>query len=204
MMRSLPLALAAALLSPLALTAGAAQAAEAGAPAAPRYVSLVRTDQPGGMFGYWGFDLFTDQKVGARFEVPAGADVHLARVGLWLMNNSGSFQGRVTVSVQTDALDEGGSESLPSGSKLGSWTAKVDTLGWTPVKQFFASASKPWLQAGRRYWVVAESAAPALQNPVWVTAASGSLFSTTTSQGAWQTGGDGAAPGLIVDGIAGE
>ena len=205
MMRTAPLALVATLLAPLTLSPVTAQAAEAGAnTAASRYVSLVRTDQPGGMFGYWGFDLYTDQKVGARFEVPTGADVRLARVGLWLMNNSGSFQGRVTVSVQTDALDEGGSQSLPSGSTLGRWTAKVDTLGWTPVKQFFTSASKPWLQAGRRYWVVAESAAPALQNPVWVTAASGSLFSTTTSQGAWQTGGDGAAPGLIVDGIAGE
>ena len=82
--------------------------------------------------------------------------MRLARVGLWRMNNSGSFQGRVTVSVQTDAQDEGGSQSLPSASTLGRWTAKVDTLGWTPVKQFFASASKPWLQAGRRDGVVAE------------------------------------------------
>lgn len=129
--------------------------------------------------------------------------MRLARVGLWRMNNSGSFQGRVTVSVQTDAQDEGGSQSLPSASTLGRWTAKVDTLGWTPVKQFFASASKPWLQAGRRDGVVAESAAPALQNPVWVTAARGTLFATTAYQGAWQTGGDGAAPGLIVDGIDG-
>lgn len=54
MMRTAPLALVATLLAPLTLSPVTAQAAEAGAnTAASRYVSLVRTDQPGGMFGYW-------------------------------------------------------------------------------------------------------------------------------------------------------
>ena len=166
-------------------------------------VSLINTAPPGGFFGYWGFDVFTEQSVGARFTVPASADHRLVRVGIWFMNNADSQQRRISLSLQTDALDEGGSETLPSGRKLASWIAPVDTLGWNPVEQFFSAmrSKLPTLKAGRHYWVVAESAAPALFNPVWTTASEGTGVTTTTANGAWQTAGEGAALTLQVDAL---
>ncbi len=188
-----------------ALGTSAVQAADWAATAAPRarLVSLIDTAPPGGFFGYWGFDVFAEQSVGARFTVPAGADHRLVRVGIWFMNNADSQQRRIRLSLQTDALDEGGSETLPSGRKLASWVAPVDTVGWNPVEQFFTAlrSKLPTLKAGRHYWVVAESAAPALFNPVWTTASDGTGVTTTTANGAWQTAGEGAALTLQVDAL---
>ncbi|GAA0757456.1 hypothetical protein LRH25_18550 [Ideonella azotifigens] len=160
---------------------------------------LIDTGAPGGWFGYWGFDIYTEQTVGARFTVPVDSDFKLSRIGIWLMNNSDVDQAKIKLTLQTDALDEGGGESLPSGHKLEHWTAPVATFGWTPVQQFFSSEKTPRLKAGHSYWVVAESKAKALKNAVWVTAAEGLLFTSTTYQGAWQTGGEGAALTLSVD-----
>jgi hypothetical protein len=197
------LALCAALTA--ALSATAVQAAEPAAPLPARgpLVSLVDTAPPGGFFGYWGFDVFAEQSVGARFTVPAEADHRLVRVGIWFMNNTDTRQGKLRLSLQTDALDEGGTETLPSGRKLATWVAPVEALGWNPVEQFFSGLRNklPTLKAGRHYWVVAESASPALVNPVWTTSSEGSMVTTTTANGAWQTAGEGAALTLQVDAV---
>lgn len=160
---------------------------------------IVDTPGPGGIFGTNGFDVFAEQSVGARFTVPADGDMRLARIGLWLMNNSDTVQKKVRLSLQTDALDEGGAETLPSGVELERWTAPVQTLGWNPVEQFFVTKSGPVLQAGRSYWVVAASMSPPLVDPVWTFAKKGSMVSTTTFNGAWQTAGSGGALTLRVD-----
>src|SRR5918911_787832 len=73
---------------------------------------------PGGVFGINGFDVFAEQAVAARVTVPADGDMRFVRAGLWLMNNSETEQRRVRLTLQTDALDEGGSETLPSGVVL--------------------------------------------------------------------------------------
>lgn len=194
-----PAALAAALVC-LALSAPAAAADSTAA--RPEVLTLVNTPAPGGFFGYWGADVFSGQRVAARFSVPAGSDVNLARVGLWLMNNSDAAQHKLRVSVQTDALDEGGASTLPSGRILARWVQPVTALGWNPVEQFFrASPSKsPVLQGGRDYWVVAESRSPALVNPVWTFSKSGTGWSVfSLPDGTWQTAGEGAALTLQVD-----
>jgi hypothetical protein len=172
-------------------------------PARANLVSLVDTAPPGGFFGYWGFDVFAEQSVGARFTVPAEADHRLVRVGIWFMNNSDTRQGKLRLSLQSDALDEGGSETMPSGRKLATWVAPVEALGWNPAEQFFSGLRQklPTLKAGRHYWVVAESASPAMMNPVWATASEGSMVVTTTANGAWQTAGEGAALTLRVDAL---
>lgn len=188
-------------LAALALCAALGGTAQAAGPAA--VVPIVDTAPPGGFFGYWGFDVFTEQSVGARFTVPAGADHRLVRIGLWLMNNAETQQRAVRLSLQTDALDEGGTETLPSGKTLATWTARVETLGWNPVQQFFKATRSgfPALKAGRNYWVVAESSAPALFNPVWTVTAEGTMVTTTTFNGAWQTAGEGASLTLRVDAV---
>lgn len=192
-----PLAVAAAV---AALTAGPATAQQA-AKAPAGLVALVDTSAPGGFFGVNGFDVFEAQRVATRFTVPATGDHRLARVGIYFMNNSDSLQYPVRVSVQTDAMDEGGPETLPSEVKIASWKAPVRTLGWNPVEQRFVSKAAPRLKAGRHYWVVAESDAPPFVNPVWTFASRGTLVSTTTFNGAWQTAGSGAAPTMLVEAV---
>lgn len=165
-------------------------------------VVIYQTDVPGGAFGYWGMDVMGEQSVAARFTMPADQDLNLARIGLYLMNNSDSVHADVTISLRPDQLDEGGIESLPSTSTvLESWTITTEASGWTPVQQFVTSTALPQLLAGRNYWVVAESAAQPMLDPVWVFAASGTGWSTTTtSDGAWQTAGSAAALTLQVEG----
>jgi hypothetical protein len=162
-------------------------------------VPIVDTPGPGGLLGYNGFDLFAEQAVAARFTVPADGDYRLARVGLWLMNNSETEQRKLRVMVQTDALDEGGPETMPSGVELERWSSTVQTLGWNPVEQFFVTRSGPLLKAGRSYWVVAGSMSPPLVDPVWTWAKSGNMWTTTSRDGAWQTAGEGAALTLRID-----
>ena len=168
--------------------------------ARPPLLKFYKTTGPGGVFGYWGPDLYTEQKVASRFTVTTEADVQLARISLYLMNNSDTQRGNVRLSLQTDALDEGGSETLPSGSEIETWNFPVATLGWNPVQQVINSVYGSRLEAGRNYWVVAESDAPALQNPVWTFASKGTQYSTTSLNGAWQTAGSGAALTLRVEG----
>ena len=182
----------AAVAATLLLAAGAALAA-------PNLVSIVDTPGPGGPLGTNGFDVYTEQSVAARFTVPADGDMRFARVGIWLMNNSDTVQKKVRISLQTDALDEGGSETLPSGVVLEQWTDAVATFGWDPVEQRFVTRSGPLLKAGHSYWIVASSNSPAFVDPVWTFARRGTMVTTTSFGGAWQTAGSGGALTLRVD-----
>jgi hypothetical protein len=166
-----------------------------------RTVPIVDTPAPGGPLGFNGFDVFQEQAVAARFTVPADGDMRLARIGIWFMNNSDTLHKRVRLTLQTDALDEGGSETLPSGVELERWDKRVEALGWNPVEQFFVTKTGPLLKAGRNYWVVAASMSPPFVDPVWTWAKNGTAWSTTSREGAWQTAGEGAAPTLRVDAL---
>lgn len=189
--------LMAAILITAGLASGAATAAET--TGWTKTVPIVDTPGPGGIFGTNGFDVFVDQAVAARFTVPADGDMRLARIGLWLMNNSETLQKKVRVTLQTDAVDEGGSESVPSGVELERWVTPVQALGWNPVEQFFVTKKGPHLVAGRSYWVVAASMSPMFVDPVWTFAKTGNMVTTTSHDGAWQTAGNGAALTLRVD-----
>lgn len=197
------LSLAVALAGTVAAPAARADAPAAPATARPALVSLINTKAPGGVFGLNGFDVYALQRVAARFTVPATGDHRLAKVGIWFFNNSGTDQPLLRVTVQTDAVDEGGTDTLPSGRRIALWEAPVATLGWNPVEQFFTASpgNAPRLKAGRHYWVVAESAAAPGQDPVWAFARSGLGVSTTTFEGAWQVAGEGAAITLQVDAV---
>jgi hypothetical protein len=184
----------------MASTALAAEPVAAVAPlaGAPR-VALLNTGKPGGWFGYYGFDVSSEQRVAGRFTVSESGDYKLTRIGVWLMNNSDTEQATVKLSLQTDALDEQGTESLPSGVKLERWEAPVGTYGWSPVHQYFKSAKRPHLKAGHNYWVVAESKAAPGADPIWLVAAKGLLVSTTSYMGQWQPAGESGALTLRVD-----
>jgi len=177
----------------------AAGVAAAATPAWTKTVPIVDTPGPGGLLGTNGFDVFAEQAVAARFTVPVDGDMRLARIGIWLMNNSDTEQRRVRLTLQTDAIDEGGTETLPSGVVLEQWDTRVQTFGWDPVEQFFVTKKGPFLQAGRSYWVVAASMSPPFVDPVWTFAKTGNMWTTTSHAGAWQTAGSGAALTLRVD-----
>lgn len=186
-----------------ALPAFAAPAAPDAAPLArPQLQKIYQTSAPGGPFGFWGPDVSSSQKVASRFTVDGSAPLQLARLALHLMNNSDTERATVRLSLQTDALDEGGSQTLPSGSELESWNFPVAALGWNPVQQVINSVYGPALQPGRNYWVVAESAAAPTRNPVWNFASRGTQYSTTTMDGAWQPAGSAAALTLRVEATA--
>ncbi len=164
---------------------------------------IFQTNGPfGGFFGLWGADLSPQQQVAARF-VPA-ADRTFDDARLWLMNNSSSLQGAVTVRLELDATDLGlGGSSRPSGIALESWNYNIQTLGWVPVEHTTSSATHPILRAGRKYWIVAASTAPGGNNPVWNFASSGNSYTATTqSNGSWAAG-NGAALTLAVHGTPG-
>ena len=165
-------------------------------------VPLVDLPGPGGALGLNGFDLFTGQAVAQRFTVPADGDYHLARVGLWLMNNSDTQHRLLRVEVQRDALDTGGADSMPSGRAIEGWTAPIETLGWDPVEQFFTTTRHPRLKAGRNYWVVAGSRAPGGLDPVWTFAKHGSEVGSQNEGSGWYPGVAQGALTLRVDAFA--
>ena len=167
--------------------------------ARPATVPIVDLPGPGGAFGINGFDLFDGQAVAQRFTVPADGDFRLARDGLYLMNNSDAERRFVRVQVRMDALDTGGAESMPGRHTIEQWSARVETLGWTPVEQFFRSAKAPRLQAGRNYWVVAGSRAQGGVDPVWLFAKHGSEVGSQNSGTGWYPGVAQGALTLRVD-----
>jgi hypothetical protein len=206
MLRPILAALAAAAVLALpAVTAQAQETAAAGSDVATspiKLVKLIHTAPPGGFFGYYGADLFQQQMAAQRFSVPADGHLRLFRVSLWLMNNSDSEQAAVTLSVQTDALDEGGGQSMPSGHRIESWTRPVGTLGWNPVQQRFLSDRLPRLKPGHDYWVVAQSNAAPGADPLWVFSSDGTAMNCyTDANGDWQACGDAAALTLTVEAL---
>jgi hypothetical protein len=196
--RPLNLLVAAGLVAAALSISGGAQAAGT---LPPGTVTLIDTPGPGGVFGTNGYDLIKDQRVAAAFTVPAGADMRFVRAGVWLMNNSGDVRARVGVSLQTDASDEGGSESKPSGVEVEGWAARVQTYGWSPVEQFFDSRKGPALAAGHRYWIVLASNAPGGADAVWTLAARGLGVQSITNYGHWLAASPGGALTLRVDAV---
>jgi hypothetical protein len=177
-------------------------AAPAAVPSPIKLAKLIHTAPPGGFFGYMGADLFTQQMAAQRFSVPADGHLRLFRVSLWLMNNSETEQPKVTISVQTDALDEGGQQSQPSGHRIESWTRPVGTLGWNPVKQDFTSDRLPRLKSGHDYWIVGQSTADPGADPLWTFSSDGTAMNCyTDASGAWQACGDAAALTLTVEAL---
>ena len=193
--------LAAVVLALVAVAVAAAGPAAAQATGTMATTPIFDTAGPGGPFGFNGFDVFRDQGVAERFTVPADGDFRLARIGIWFMNNSDTQMRKLRLSLQTDALDEGGAATMPSGRELEHWMSTAQTLGWQPVQQFHDSAKAPRLRAGRNYWVVAQARAPGGLDPVWLFAKKGTAVVTTSAGGLWWPAAEGGAITLRVDAL---
>lgn len=156
----------------------------------------------GGFFGYTGYDVFYGQSVAVAFT--ANATYSLDRVGVWMMSNDWDNAGRTyTLSIRTDA--NGGATS-PSNTILESWNMATGAVGWNPVLDQADSILHPILEAGKTYWIVAESTEEPFVDPVWVWAnywdgAPSGNIDWINNPGVWQTGVTyGSTPGTVVEG----
>ncbi|HJQ40963.1 MAG TPA: hypothetical protein VKB93_27820 [Thermoanaerobaculia bacterium] len=161
------------------------------------YEVIYETAPPGGWLGYWGPDVSRDQSVGVRFT--SKKTYYLKKIGLWFMNNGLPGVPEVTVTLRDD--DNDGKRSIPGNKVFESWTFQVSAHGWNPVLEEMLSQSTPLLDPGTNYWIVCESDARPGEDGVWVNAGEGTGFSTTTNDGSWQDGAEGAVPGTVVRGI---
>ncbi len=164
-------------------------------------VPIYKTNMPQYQLG---FDVSRDQTVGVRFS-PID-DVTLSTVELWFMNNSYMTQGEVTVTLRDDKKHKDGL-TKPGNKILESWTFQVSSLGWQIAQEILVSKVRPQLKHDQRYWLVAESSAPALENPVWSIAQSeggniglgyGGSFSPKTDE--WTSLGYSSIPNVHVFG----
>ncbi len=89
-------------------------------------------------------------------------------------------------------------QPCPAASSWSTGSHRCRRWAGTPGEQFFVTRKGPHIKAGRSYWVVASSQSPVFVDPVWTFAKTGNMV-TTTSNGVWQTAGDGAALTLRVD-----
>lgn len=156
----------------------------------------------GGFFGYTGYDVFVGQSVAVAFT--ANQTYSLDRIGLWMMSNDWENSGRTyTVSIRTDANN---AATEPSNNILESWNMATGAVGWNPVLDIAESTLHPILEAGKTYWIVAESSEEALVDPVWVWAnywegAPSGNIDWMNNPGVWQTGVTyGSTPGTLVEG----
>jgi len=165
---------------------------------------LLDTGTPGGFLGYYGFDVFVGQSVAIAFTPTQ--DYSFDNVSLWLMSNDFDAAGRMlSISLQTDA-GSGATPVAPSGTALESWNHATGAIGWTPLLETLNSVSHPLLQAGKTYWIVAESNEPAFVDPVWVAAVNGPSYWMGNidfqSGPAWQVGQTSGPPGVVINASA--
>lgn len=165
---------------------------------------VYQTNDPfGGFLGINGFDVFADQSVAVRF-TPAG-DFYLDSFSVWLWNNDDSGgTPAITFSLQSD--DPRNGESRPSGTVYETWSMNVPNTGvFEPTQfSFYTSAYGSYLESGTRYWIVAESSAPAGLDPVWAWAANdaGVCTNTDSQTGEWYPAPEiGAVSTLTVFGL---
>lgn len=156
----------------------------------------------GGFFGYTGYDVFVGQSVAVAFT--ANQTYSLDRIGLWMMSNDWENSGRTyTISIRTDASGE---STEPGNTILESWNMATGAVGWSPVLDMAESVLHPILEAGKTYWIVAESTEEAFVDPVWVWAnywegAPSGNIDWFNNPGVWQTGVTyGSTPGTVVEG----
>ena len=163
--------------------------------------TIFETSDPfGSPIGLIGFDVFTNQSVAVRF-VP-DADYTLSSVSCWFMSNrfDRPLDRPVRLSVQTDQAV--GDAFIPSGVELEVMDLVITAVGWDPQLDAATASGDTVLRAGQAYWIVAESDAPAADNPVWnwATGVTGYTSTTAFDTGDWQPGGTGATVGIIVEG----
>jgi hypothetical protein len=164
-------------------------------------VELVNTGEPGGFFGFYGFDLYPVQSVALAF-VP-GQDHSLDAISLWLMSNASNPGATLSVSLQTN-FGGGAVPNRPSGQALESWSTATQSVGFNPVLQTVDSLLRPVLSANTAYWIVAESTEPGGANPVWVaTNGANGPFTVgvlnTLAGPDWQIGANDNPVGAIVN-----
>lgn len=162
--------------------------------------TIFNTGEPGGPFGFIGYDVSQAQSIGVSF-TPTQTYL-LDDIGVWMMSNDFDAPGRsYTLSLRPNATP--GAPTTPSSSVIESWTISTTAVGWNPVLEVVHSQLRPRLDSGVAYWIVAISNEPAGMSPVWVWGNDWNpVYSASndhqSGQG-WQGGyTQGSAPGTLV------
>jgi hypothetical protein len=129
------------------------------------FAPIYKTNQPNTSLG---FDISSSQTIGIRFRPKETAA--LQYIELWFMNNSNAATP-VTLSLNEDHIRADGL-SEPSDIVLEEWTFQISSAGWGAEKEQIRSLLSPILESKQRYWLIAQSNAPATKNPVWNVAGS--------------------------------
>lgn len=162
-------------------------------------VELLNTGTPGGFLGFNGLDVSVRQSVAIAFT--PSQDYSFDSVSLWLMSNLNTPGAMMTISLQTDA-GGGATPVAPSGNALESWAHATAAVGFQPRLETMTSLTNPLLTSNTAYWIVAESSALGGQNPVWVLAGNGPLYTIGVidfvSGPNWQVGQGSGVVGTIV------
>ncbi len=174
--------------------------AVAGAGTTARADELLNTGEPGGPFGFIGFDLFTGQSVAIGFTPKH--NYFLDEVAVWIMSNDFGNPG-ATFTLSLRPNDTPGKPTHPSDTIIESWDIATTAVGWDPVLERRRPKQRTVLEARKTYWLVAESSEAAGENPVWVWGSNDvpvpfALIDFASSP-EWQEGtAIGSAPGAIV------
>ena len=120
-----------------------------------------------GPMGVTGFDIHPGLSAAIRFQ-PA-QDCTLTSVSLWLMSHTPAgtdVSPTLALSLRADALSTHGVTG-PAPSPLHNWLIETDPTPYTPERYDLTAEAAVQLEAGRSYWIVAESTNPLGHNPIW-------------------------------------
>ncbi|MFA6302680.1 MAG: hypothetical protein WC627_06060 [Legionella sp.] len=192
---------------------GMKQISKIGAFLAALLVALTVTAAPGSIIPIYktnppqpalGFDVSSHQTVAIRFSPIE--DVTLNTIEVWFMNNSTTEQGQVRITLHHDKKTKN-ELSVPGKEVIESWSFPVSSLGWNTAKEVLVSKINPKLMYNQRYWLVAESDASPLNNPVWSIADSqndnislGFAGSYNRDEHKWASLGYSAIPTVTISG----
>src|SRR5262245_13889039 len=145
----------------------------------------------GGPFGWpqgpTGTEVYAGRACAVAF-TPAH-DCTLSSCSLWIMSSAPAGEEcspTIVVSLRDDAGGAG------PGSVIDSWTRGISASGSEPVLEVFGSLGAPVLQAGRRYWLVADAVTLSGRSPVWNRSSEASALVGVNSGGetAWTLGSE--------------
>lgn len=101
------------------------------------------------------YDVYSEQSVAIRFEVPKeqSKKYQLEKLELWMMNNSVMGNAQVFISIR--GHDE--AKGIPNDKIIESWILTLSPDNNVPALEEMRSELHPVLKQGKFYWIVAEA-----------------------------------------------
>jgi len=170
-----------------------------------RPFAVFDSGSPPDAFGLDGFDINSEQSVAVRFY--NNVDGLFNSLQLWFMSNYGLGQNNHNADDAPNDDDYPtvdinivkGNNTAPTYTPNSNLATNADNViesfllvsipvsGWNPLLITLNSTARPELISNEYYWIVIESKAQPMIDPLWSISNTNS-YSTTTQNGVWQTG----------------